>query len=98
MSAWAHDLIKIPHLRWWIAGLLFTATVINYIDRQALSIVAPVLTKELHLTAVQYANMLQGFLYAYTVMYLVSGILVDRWGTRRALATFMVWWSISNVL
>ncbi len=90
--------MKVPHLRWIIAGLLFTATVINYVDRQALSIVAPVLTRELHLTPVQYANILQGFLYAYTVMYLVSGILVDRWGTRRALAAFMVWWSVSNML
>lgn len=90
--------MKIPHLRWVIAGLLFTATVINYIDRQALSIVAPVLTKEFHLTPIQYANILQAFLYAYTVMYLVSGILVDRWGTRRALAVFMAWWSLSSVL
>jgi ACS family hexuronate transporter-like MFS transporter len=90
--------MKVPHLRWVIAGLLFTATVINYIDRQALSIVAPVLTKELGLTPIQYASILQGFLYAYTIMYLVSGILVDRWGTRRALAAFMAWWSISNML
>jgi ACS family hexuronate transporter-like MFS transporter len=90
--------MKVPHLRWVIAGLLFTATVINYIDRQALSVVAPVLTKELGLTPIQYAGILQGFLYAYTIMYLVSGILVDRWGTRRALAVFMAWWSISNML
>lgn len=90
--------MKIPHLRWWIAGLLFTATAINYIDRQALSVVAPSLTKELHLTPVQYAGILQGFLYAYTIMYLVSGILVDRWGTRAALAVFMVWWSSASIL
>ena len=90
--------MKIPHLRWWIAGLLFAATVINYIDRQALSVVAPVLTKELRLSPVQYADILQGFLYAYTVMYLVSGIQVDRWGTRAALAVFMVWWSLAGIL
>jgi ACS family hexuronate transporter-like MFS transporter len=68
--------MKIPHLRWLIAGLLFTATVIK----------------------VQYAGILQGFLYAYTIMYLVSGILVDRWGTRAALAVFMVWWSLAGIL
>ena len=90
--------MKIPHLRWYIAALLFTATVINYVDRQALSILAPVLTKELQLSPVQYANILQGFLYAYTVMYLVSGIIVDRWGTRIAMTAFMTWWSISNML
>ncbi len=35
-----------PHLRWWIASLLFLATVINYIDRQTLSVLAPVLREE----------------------------------------------------
>ena len=90
--------MKIPHLRWAIAALLFAATVINYVDRQALSVVAPVLTRELNLSPVQYANILQAFLYAYTIMYLVSGILVDRWGTRLSLAVFMIWWSASNML
>ncbi len=90
--------MKIPHLRWYIAALLFTATVINYVDRQALSIVAPVLTKELHLSPIEYSNILQAFLYAYTLMYVVSGVIVDRWGTRLSLSVFMVWWSVSNML
>ncbi len=86
------------NLRWYIAALLFLSTVINYIDRQALSVVAPVLTKELHLSPVAYANILQAFLVAYTVMYLVSGILVDRFGTRLSLGGFVLWWSVSNML
>ena len=90
--------MKIRHLRWYIAALLFTATVINYIDRQALSIVAPVLTRELHLSPMEYANILQAFLYAYTLMYIVSGVIVDRWGTRLSLGLFMTWWSVSNML
>jgi ACS family hexuronate transporter-like MFS transporter len=91
-------MVKIPNLRWYIAALLFTASVINYIDRQTLSIIAPVLTKELHISPIQYSNILQAFLIAYTVMYLGSGFLVDRWGTRVSLAVFMVWWSVSNML
>jgi MFS transporter, ACS family, hexuronate transporter len=90
--------MKIPYLRWYIAALLFTATVINYIDRQTLSIVAPLLTKELHISPVDYSNILTGFLAAYTLMYLGSGFLVDRWGTRLSLSVFMTWWSISNML
>ncbi len=90
--------MKIPHVRWWIAGLLFLSTVINYVDRQVLSIVAPTLTKELGLSAVDYANILNAFLVAYTLMYLGSGVLVDRWGTRAALAVFVAWWSVSNML
>jgi ACS family hexuronate transporter-like MFS transporter len=90
--------MKIPHLRWYVAALLFLATVINYVDRQALSVVAPVLTKELGLTPVAYANVLQAFLWAYTVMYVISGIIVDKWGTRLGLGVFMVWWSVANML
>lgn len=85
-------------VRWYIAGLLFFATVINYIDRQTLSIVAPVLTKELGISNTEYANILTAFLVPYTLMYVVSGYLCDRWGTRRALASFMAWWSIANAL
>jgi ACS family hexuronate transporter-like MFS transporter len=90
--------VKIPYLRWWIAVLLFSATVINYVDRQTLSILAPVLSRELHLSTTEYANIVSAFLYAYTVMYLVSGVLVDRWGTRASLGTVMAWWSVSNML
>ncbi len=90
--------MKIHHLRWYICGLLFTATVINYVDRQTLSIVAPLLTKELGMSEIDYANVLQAFLIPYTAMYVVTGILVDRWGTRCAMSVFMVWWSVSNAL
>ena len=85
-------------IRWSIAALLFLSTVINYVDRQTLSVVAPVLTKELNLSPLEYSHILTAFLTAYTLMYLGSGFLVDRWGTRTALAVFMVWWSISNML
>ena len=44
--------MKIPHLRWWIAGLLFFSTVINYVDRQTLSVLAPVLGRALRLDLV----------------------------------------------
>ena len=89
--------MRIPHLRWWIAGLLFFSTVINYIDRQTLSVLKPVLTGELGISPAEYGNILTAFLAAYTVMYVGSGFLVDRWGTRRALSLFMVWWSLANM-
>ncbi len=88
---------RIPHLRWWIAALLFFSTVINYIDRQTLSVLAPVLTKELGITDVEYSNILTAFLAAYTVMYVGSGFLVDRWGARIALSVFIIWWSLANM-
>jgi len=90
--------MKIRHLRWYVAALLFASTVINYIDRQTLSVVAPVLTRELNISPTEYGYILQSFLAAYTIMYVVSGILVDRWGTKASLAAFVGWWSVSNVL
>lgn len=90
--------MAIRHLRWYIAALLFASTVVNYIDRQALSVVAPVLTKELAISQLDYGYIVQSFLIAYTVMYLVSGLLADRWGTRLSLAVFVSWWSAANIL
>ncbi|WP_321474214.1 MFS transporter [uncultured Paludibaculum sp.] len=89
--------MRIRHLRWYIAALLFAASMINYIDRQALSVVAPILTRELHLSPTQYAGILQWFLVAYTITYVINGWVVDRWGTRRSMAVFMAWWSASNM-
>ena len=84
--------------RWTIAALLFLASVINYIDRQVLSVVAPILTKEFSLSPQQYSYIGLAFQIPYTLMYVGSGFLVDRWGTRKALAVFMVWWSAASML
>jgi ACS family hexuronate transporter-like MFS transporter len=88
---------KVRNLRWWIAALLFLSTFINYVDRQTLSVLAPVIQTELGISEIQYANILTGFLASYTVMYLGSGLLVDRWGARLALSVFIVWWSLANM-
>ena len=86
------------HIRWWIATLLFLSVIINYIDRQCLSVLAPVITKELNLSPTGYANILNAFQAAYTIMYLGSGLLVDRWGAKLSLTVFMGWWSVANAL
>jgi ACS family hexuronate transporter-like MFS transporter len=84
--------------RWWIIAFLFLATVLNYIDRQTLSVLASTISRELSISNVAYANILTAFLVPYTVMYVVSGWLVDRWGSRIALAVFIAWWSAANAL
>lgn len=86
----------IPNVRWRIAALLFFATVINYIDRQTLSVLAPQITAELGLSNIEYSNVVQAFLISYASMYIVWGLIIDRWGTRRALAASMIWWSLAN--
>jgi ACS family hexuronate transporter-like MFS transporter len=89
--------MRVPHLRWWIAGLLFLSTVINYVDRQTLSVLKPVLATELGMSPTDYSNILAAFMAAYTVMYVGSGLIVDRFGTRASLSLFMVWWSLANM-
>lgn len=84
--------------RWIIAGLLLAASVLNYVDRQSLALLAPTIQKELHLSDAGYATVLNLFLAAYTVSYVVSGRIVDKIGVRVGLALFLGWWSLSNLL
>jgi ACS family hexuronate transporter-like MFS transporter len=91
-------MMRIPHLRWWIAAMLFLASVLNYLDRQTLSILAPTIQRELSLTDQDYAFVVNLFMVAYTVATILSGRLVDRLGVRVSLALFVGWWSIANLL
>jgi MFS transporter, ACS family, hexuronate transporter len=89
---------KIPHLRWWIVGMLFLAAILNYLDRQVLSILAPSIQKDLQLSDQDYAFIVNLFLIAYTTATLLSGRVVDRLGVRVSMALFVTWWSIANIL
>jgi MFS transporter, ACS family, aldohexuronate transporter len=89
---------KIPNLRWWIVGLLFLSTVLNYIDRQTLSILAPVLEDQFHMSNQDYAFVVNAFLISYTVMQAVSGVVLDWLGTRWGLALMFIWWSVAAAL
>ncbi len=71
---------------------------INYIDRQALSILAPRIQGELSISQTEYARIVQCFLLAYTVTHLLGGRLVDRVGARVAETAFVLWWSVANML
>jgi ACS family hexuronate transporter-like MFS transporter len=88
----------ISNLRWYIAGLLCLATTLNYLDRQALSVLANTIQHDLGLTVVQYSWITSSFLLSYTVMYLVSGRIVDRLGSRRGLTIAVSGWSVANML
>src|SRR5437667_5343696 len=89
---------SIPSLRWWIGGILFASTVINYIDRQTLSILAPYLKQDYHWANVDYANIAIAFRIAYSVGQTVCGRLMDRVGTRRGLTLSVTWYSVVSLL
>lgn len=94
----ARGLAPIRHLRWWIGGLLFASTVINFIDRQTLSVLAPFLKQEYHWTNTEFATILIAFRVAYTIMQSVSGRILDRLGTRLGLALSVGFYSVVAAL
>ncbi len=90
--------MKIPGLRWWIIALLFGAAVLNYVDRQTLSALAPTIQQDLGMDDRDYANVVNIFLVAYTIAYLVSGRITDVMGTRKGMILFVAWWSVANMI
>jgi MFS transporter, ACS family, aldohexuronate transporter len=88
----------IPHLRWWIGALLFASTVINYIDRQTLNVLAPYLKAEYLWTNSDFALIVIAFRSSYAVVQLIGGRLVDLLGTRRGLSLTVAWYSVVAML
>src|SRR5438874_1714023 len=88
---------KLRGLRWWIVGLIFLATLINYIDRLTISVLAPVITHDLGLTNTEFGSILTWFLLAYTISQGLSGKLYDRIGTKRGFVCSIVLWSIAAI-
>lgn len=89
---------KMSGLRWLIIALVFFITVINYIDRQTISVLAPVITKELGLSNTEFGAISTWFLVAYTLSQGVSGKVFDRFGTKAGFALSVVVWSVAAML
>jgi ACS family hexuronate transporter-like MFS transporter len=85
----------IKHLRWYIAVLLCLASELNYLDRQALSVLATQIQKDVGFTDAQYGQITSAFLMSYSVMYLVSGRILDMIGTRKGYLYFVAAWSVA---
>jgi MFS transporter, ACS family, aldohexuronate transporter len=88
----------ISNLRWWIGGLLFASTVINYLDRQTLSVLAPYLKKQYEWNNQDFALIVIAFRVAYSVGQTLAGRLIDRIGTRKGLTITVIWYSIAAML
>lgn len=88
----------IAGLRWWIAAVLFASTIINYLDRQTLSLLAPFLKVQYHWSNTDYAYIVIAFRVAYSIGQTVFGRVMDKIGTRRGLSLTVAWYSIISVL
>lgn len=83
----------ISNLRWWIGGLLLASTIINYIDRQTLAVLAPRLKLDFHWTNADFAVVVIGFRIAYAIGQAGAGKFLDRVGTRKGLSLSVTWYS-----
>lgn len=85
-------------LRWRIAILLLVVTMINFLDRQALAVAAPVLQTEFAFTKADYGFITSAFLLTYAVGQALSGRVLDTIGTRRGFAWAVALWSVAGIL
>jgi MFS family permease len=84
-----------PSRRWVFITLLSTATFINYLDRGSLSVALPFISRDLHLGPVQQGLALSSFFWAYALMQIPMGWVVDRFDIKRVYAAAFVLWSLS---
>jgi ACS family hexuronate transporter-like MFS transporter len=87
----------LKRLRWWIVALVCVGTILNYLARNSLGVLAPQLTKELGFTTQQYSYVVAAFQVAYTAMQPVCGAIIDSLGLKVAFALFAVAWSLANM-
>jgi len=81
-------------IRWLLIGLLFVLSAVAFLDRVNMSVAAPRMIGEYHLSDVQFGLLSTAFLIGYALLQTPAGWLADRWGPRRVLAGGVVWWGI----
>jgi ACS family hexuronate transporter-like MFS transporter len=83
--------------RWLIVAVIFLATVFNYVDRQIVSILKPMLKKEFNIDDLGYALVINVFTVCYALMYPVSGWLVDKFGPKKVMLYGVISWSLACI-
>ncbi len=82
--------------RWLLLALIFSITVINFVDRQTLSVLAPVLRSALHLSNEQYGRIVSALQFGMMSGEFPMGYLMDRWGAKLGLSVAVLWWSTAT--
>ncbi|HVY95101.1 MAG TPA: MFS transporter, partial [Bryobacteraceae bacterium] len=85
----------LPQLRWLICGLLFFASTINYIDRQVLGLLKPVLEKDLGWNEADYGWIVSAFQIAYGLMMPIAGRVIDWLGVKLGYTLAVIVWSVA---
>lgn len=87
--------VKVGSFRWTIVALIFSATTINYIDRQVIGILAPILKDDIGWSEVEYGYIVASFTAAYAIGLLLIGKVMDSVGTKKGYAGALTGWSIA---
>jgi ACS family hexuronate transporter-like MFS transporter len=87
---------NIRGLRWWVVALISLGTIINYLSRNALGVLAPTLKDQMGVSTEQYSYIVGAFQIGYTIMQPVCGLIVDAIGLRLGFALFATLWSIAG--
>lgn len=90
--------IALTPWQWKLCGFLLMATALSYLDRQALSVVAPIVAAELQLDNEKLGRLLSAFFYAYAAMHIAVGWILDRYNIRFTYGLFVALWSLSQML
>ncbi|MFL6351081.1 MAG: MFS transporter [Bryobacteraceae bacterium] len=88
---------RVPYFRWYICGLLFYATTVNYMDRTVLGILKPTIAGELHWTDTEYGLINSAFQLGYAVMMPLAGRLIDTIGIRVGYSAAVLFWSLASI-
>src|SRR5262245_53272375 len=91
------NLEKMTNYRWTVCALLFFATTINYIDRQILSLIKPILDVELGWTNEEFGIVNSAFQGAYGIGLITFGWFIDRFGTKIGYAVSIAAWSLAAI-
>src|SRR5947209_3148774 len=86
---------KVGRFRWYICGLLFYATTVNYVDRQVLGLLKPTISRELGWSEADFGWIVFVFQGAYALMMPVAGRIIDWLGTRLGYTLAVIVWSLA---
>ena len=87
---------SVGRVRWIVAALLFGETILNYLDYNTLSVLAPHLSDELGMTNIEYARISMAFQVAYLISFACGGWVIDKLGVRWGLGLSILWWSLAE--
>src|ERR1044072_3286938 len=90
--------LKSERRRWIILALIFGAMVLNYVDRQIVSVLKPTLKAEFGIDDRGYATLINAFVFCYAASYAGAGWLVDRFGAGRVMFLGVLAWSSASLL